>query len=73
MTDTLQAILLVPIVGNHAGDQVLIERIYDFVHSSAPVADRAAAIRHLSEQVMGDDGSTASFDDVSLVSSFIGE
>ena len=73
MTDTLQAILLVPIVGNHAGDHVLIERIYDFVHSSAPVADCAAAIRHLAEQVMGDDGSTQSFDDVSLVASFIGE
>lgn len=49
----LQAILAMPVAGNFSDDAPIFDAVESFVRSDAPVADRAAAVRHLSSVVMG--------------------
>ena len=51
--DSLATLLAHPVVGNHAGDYALIQRLEAFVESDAPLTDRVAALQHLATSVLG--------------------
>jgi hypothetical protein len=63
-------ILALQFVGNYFGDQDAFARIHEFAMDAGnPVADRAAAIRHMEQAGMGIDPSTES--DSDLVASYV--
>lgn len=69
MTDTLTTLLAAPIVGNYADDAALVHRITTFVGSRAPLADRAAAVRHLATAIYGLDPLVGT--DAAVIKSFL--
>ena len=75
MSESLASILATPVAGLCSLDASLIARIDAFARSSAPLADRAAAVRHLGSVVMGLDAADSGADlpDADLVRQYLAD